>query len=144
MGAGVEVTVSMLQKQLGAAVAYLKPFIPMTNCHMTRFLSENLWQRSVSDGIQAEIRTPADVDEAITIYKQHLNPTANINADFDRFKNFRSFLLNTKQYYLDRYTDVWITPDDLNRKLNLGIGDKKKKSEGLMGGKKQYEVIFTV
>lgn len=144
MGAAAEVTIPLLQKHLNAAINHLKPFTPMLNGHMTRFLSENLWQRSVPDDIQTELRTEADVYEAINIYKQHLNPTTNTNATCERFKHFRTFLLNTKRYYLDRFTDVWITPDDLNRKLGLGIADKLQKCEGLMAPKKQYEVIISL
>lgn len=136
-----DVSIPLLKRHLNQAINYLNPFLPYLNAHMTKFFSDNLWQRNVPPNIQNEIRTDVDVHEAINIYRQHLNPDVNSTGDTDRLKNFRAFLRNTKQFYLDSYKDVWITSDDLNRELKLDIGDKAQTSKDLMPQKKRHEVV---
>ncbi|XP_037044557.1 methyltransferase-like protein 25 [Bradysia coprophila] len=135
-----DVTIPLLKRHLHQAITYLNPFLPYLNAHMTKFFSDNLWQRNVPLNIQSEIRTDADVYEAIKIYRHHLNPSVDSTADSDCFKNFRAFLRNTKPFYLDSYTDVWISPSELNRELKMAIGDEVHMSEGFMPQKKRHEV----
>lgn len=136
-----DVTIPLLRRHLNEAITYLNPFLPYLNAHMTKFFSDNLWQRNVPPNIQSEIRTNEDVHEAIGIYRQHLNPLSDsTTVDSKSFKNFRAFLRTTKKFYLDSYTDVWIPLTALRGELKLATGDRVLISEDFMPSKKQHEV----
>lgn len=136
-----EVTIPLLQKHLKATLDFLTPFLPMANSHMVTYLTDNLWKRNISLEIQQEIQSEADIRDAIDIFWNHLDANHNSAAidETDKFQYFRKFLSNSKQCYLDRLTDVWITPDELNQQLNK---DSKNvvTVRGFMSSKKNHEV----
>lgn len=141
MCAAAEVTIPLIQKHLKETLDFLTPFLPMANSHMVTYLTDNLWKKNISLEIQQEIQSEADVRDAIDIFWNHLDADDNsdVTDDNDKFKYFRKFLSNSKQYHLDKFTDIWITPDELNKQLN-------KESingvivRGFMSPKKNHEV----
>lgn len=134
-----EVTIPLLRHHLKATVDFLKPFLPVLDGHMTRFLSERLWQKHIPHEIQREIRTETDAREAIEIYRDHLSSQFDSSRSTDKYTHFRTHLWNTKQYYLDRFTDIWIEPNELSEKLK-SRSDTKRSHPGFMPDKKHHEV----
>ncbi|XP_067001301.2 probable methyltransferase-like protein 25 isoform X2 [Anabrus simplex] len=45
-----------IQTQLCSVIDYLKPWLPLVNCHMVNFISGNLWERHVPIKIQEEAK----------------------------------------------------------------------------------------
>lgn len=147
MSAITEVTVPLLRHHLKTTVDFLKPFLPFVEGHMTRFFTEDLWHKHIAPEIQREIHTESDVREALDIYRHHLTPDTDLLSTAkktNRLEHFRVHLTNTKHYYLDRFRDVWITPEELDR-IFAGASDAKQTNHrSFMSMKKHYEVSVKV
>lgn len=137
--AATEVTIPLLQKHLRATLDFLTPFLPMANGHMVTYLTECLWDKHVPADIRQEIQTESNVNEAMEVYWKHLAANAESMEEQKSYGQFRCFLSNAKQYYLDRFTDVWITPDELNQRLH-SKQFKNMSIKGFMNEKKNHEV----
>lgn len=132
--------IPQLQKHLQETLDFLTPYLPMANDHMVTYLTANLWEKHIPPEIREEIRTESDICKAIEMYWTHLEANECWTGNTD-FEHFRGFLLNAKHFYLDRFTDVWITPDELNRMLNCNNSENTL-IKGFMNEKKNYEVKY--
>lgn len=139
MGATREVTVQFLRNQIGKTVEQLMPILGMANAPMVTYFTHQLWKTYVPTEIQQEIQTTTDIKSAVDIYWQHLNEDFNHCESNSKFKHFRAFLSNAKQYHLDNMEDMWITPDQL-RKIFDNQRTNPLPIKGFMNTKKNHEV----
>lgn len=133
--------IPVLQKHLRDTLDFLTPFMPMANGHMVTYLTANLWEKYIPLEIREEIRSESDVRKALETYWTHLEAN-EIGSGNEDSMHFRGFLLNARQFYMDRFTDVWITPDELNQKLNCSNYNQNTMTKGFMNEKKYYEVTY--
>lgn len=139
MSGTIEITTQLLQNHIRNTLDKLCPLLNLANAPMVKFFNENLWKTHVPNEIQQEIQTTADINEAVEIYWKQLDIEENNIEVNDKFKHFRAFLNSTKQYHLDSFQDVWITPEKLNE-----IFDNQRNTplaiKGFMSTKKNHEV----
>lgn len=140
MGATIEVTAQLLQNHIRNTLEKLTPLLAMANAPMVTYFTEQLWKTHVPAGIQQEIQTKEDINDAVEIYWQHLNVDHDAeNVVNDKFKHFRAFLTNAKRFHLDNLDDVWVSPEKLKQ-----IFDTQRRQtlpiKGFMSVKKNHEV----
>lgn len=132
-----ELTIHILQKHVKSVLEYLTPLLPMVNFPMVKFFVGQAWHTNIPMEIRQEIKTQSDIEEATDIYWKHLN--ADHDHATEKFKSFRSFLINTRKHHLDSLIDVWTTPDELLKKFNNSSADAPP-IKGFMSIKKNHEV----
>lgn len=44
-----------IRQQLDKIVKYLTPLLPMANCHMVEFFTENHWERFIPEDVKKEV-----------------------------------------------------------------------------------------
>lgn len=139
MGATIEVTTQLLQNHIRNTLEKLTPLLAMANAPMVTYFTEQLWDTHIPAEIRQEIQTNDDINDAIDIYWQHLSTDNCSTVENDKFKHFRSFLAGSKQFHLDNFEDVWVSPEklkqifDTQRSRTLPI-------QGFMSVKKNHEV----
>lgn len=139
MGAIREVSIQLLQQNILKTLDRLVPLLSMANAPMVTYFTHQLWKTHIPIEIQQEIQTTSDIQSAVDIYWQHLNNDFNHLENNDKFKHFRSFLANTKQYHLDNLDDIWTTPDQLQQIFN-NQRTSPLPIKGFMNTKKNHEV----
>lgn len=139
MGATLEVTTLLLQNHIRNTLDKLTPLLAMANAPMVKYFTEQLWKTHIPEEIQREIQTKDDIRDALEIYWQHLDIDSNENPANDKFKNFRAFLANAKNFHLDNLDDVWVSPEKLKQIFD-GERNSSLSIKGFMSMKKNHEV----
>lgn len=136
MGATIEITTQLLQNRIQNTLEKLSSMLPMANAPMVKYFTDEFWKTYIPKEIQQEVQTKDDIKDALDIYWQHLDSAPHDN---DKFRHFRAFLLDCRKHHLDRFEDVWITPETLKH-----IFDTKRTNplpiKGFMSTKKNHEV----
>lgn len=47
--------IKLISKQIDNTLKFIKPFLPLTNCHMVEFITENCWETFIPTGIAEEV-----------------------------------------------------------------------------------------
>ncbi|XP_031637289.1 methyltransferase-like protein 25 [Contarinia nasturtii] len=119
----------------------LTTLLGMANAPMVSYFTEKLWKTHIPNEIQREIQTIDDINAAIDIYWKHLDRDDELVCK-DKFKHFRSFLTTSRQYHLDNFEDIWMTPDSIKQILETQHKNPLK-IHGFMSTKKDHEVHIT-
>lgn len=130
-------SIQVVEKHLEKICKFITPFLPMTNCHMVTYITDQLWKNYTPNSIQQEIKTKLDVENAINIYWNHLNDIQE-NHSID-YKELRLYLAETQANTVDKLNDVWISPEELKKKLDYGSKGASN-IKGCMSEKKNHEV----
>lgn len=131
-------SIEIVRNHLDQCLLFLTPFLPMTNCHMVTFITDNLYEKYVPPTIQNEMKSTLHIDQAMDIYWNHLNEKAE-ESKFASFKYFQNHLADLRRHTLNQIDNVWITPEE----LKVAIGCKTNNLQnikGYMSEKKNHEV----
>lgn len=107
------ITSNALQIHLEHIIRYVKPLLPLANCHMVNYLTDNLWDTYVPEEIRCAIDSSAKIDEAIRLFWRHRDR----NASSEYQQKFQNFLINYQQFTLDGLHSLWLSLDELNDQL---------------------------
>lgn len=133
-------TVQLLQNHIRNTLEKFSTLVGMANAPMLSFFTDQLWKTHIPKEIQREIQTINDIEAAIDIYWKHLDRDESNNVYNDKFTHFRAFLNNLRQYHLDSFDDLWVTPESIKEILNSQHTNPLK-IHGFMSCKKDHEVI---
>lgn len=134
-----KVSGDIVRNHLDKCLRFLTPYLPMANCHMVTFITDNLYERFVSHAIQSEMKSHSHFDEAMDIYWNHLRDEMEI-TQMNGFEHLHRHLADMREHSIDKLDSVWITPDVLKEAIGCKTNDLLNKIEGFMSPKKNHEV----
>lgn len=128
----------IVRNRLEKCLRFLRPFLPMTNCHMVTFITDKLYEKHVPSAIQREMKSLQHIDEAMDVYWNHLNEKAE-ETKIAGFENLQKYLADMRCHSLDKIDNVWITSDELKMAIGCKTNDLLT-IKGFMSEKKNHEV----
>lgn len=123
-----------IKLNLGKVIEYLKPFLPIANCHMVDYFTKNLLDTYLKPVLGEEI---LQVD-----FKDALNSILNFEIELEKQARFNSFISNCERFRLYNCKDVCVSLDNFKQTLHdFGATCKSSfKIDIFMNEKKAHEV----
>lgn len=135
--------------RLDEIIKYLKPLLPLANCHLVNFITSGMWEDHVPDTIKKEVSS-VKMEVFNSVFLQHAKgiPVAELKGELaESIPNFVNFLDNARNMYLRGTSAQGIVTSlsDLQKKLS-GWGyeyEENVRIEQFMTQKKVHEVEIT-
>lgn len=135
--------VKLVQCKLQGLIDYLKPFLPLVNCHMTGYITDNLWNTMVPANIRQEIQLHSNVNDAIDLFYELNGKCPSEIKSSEILTNLSDFLINSQKYTIDQM-DICLSVEELNERLAECKCSVKRNDplpiKEFMSAKKRYEV----
>ncbi|KAM3958801.1 LOW QUALITY PROTEIN: putative methyltransferase-like protein 25 [Aphomia sociella] len=132
----MEPTITKIRHQLDAITKYLTPLLPIANCHMVEFFTQNHWEKLVPDGLR---ETLTDWGLNMSVEKFWNITEDNNNSDTSELANW---INKARSHCISVNNDYCITSEHLQSHIKSWGGEIKPeiKVKEFMSGKKSYEV----
>lgn len=123
-------------KKLSEMVEYIKPLLPLANCHMVNFLTDKHFENSLPQDIKSEV-THMDIRHVNKIIYNYFGGKLVV----DTCPNLLNFLNKAKYNGICTYTN-YLSLEDLKKKVaSWKCGELNvMKLEQIMASKKSHEV----
>ena len=135
--------------KLEEIIKYLGPYLPLANCHMVNFITQQLWDKHVPDIIKKEVASVPGKDlNAVFFHFAKCNSGDELSDDsraaIECYPHFSKFLENSRNMSLKGIAQQNLVTkyDELERKL-IDLGWEVPESfsmEEFMTHKKMHEV----
>ncbi|XP_021923443.1 methyltransferase-like protein 25 [Zootermopsis nevadensis] len=111
--------------RLEEIIKYLKPLLPLANCHMVNFITNEMWEIYVPDGIKKEVSS-VELEVLNKVFMHHakgISVCEQKSELMERIPNFINYLDSAKDVLKEKWKDsIWVTIEVL--KLIIAIFDK--------------------
>lgn len=131
--------------RLEEIIKYLKPLLPLANCHMVNFITDGMWEIYVPDAIKKEVSSvKLEVINAIFLHYAKGISVDEIKGELESIPNFAKFLDSARNMCLRGISaqEIVVSLPDMQAKL-AAWGYEYRESlhlEEFMTVKKVHEV----
>ncbi|XP_041981322.1 methyltransferase-like protein 25 isoform X2 [Aricia agestis] len=133
----MDTKISRVIDQLDAITSYLKPFLPLVNCHMVEFITENHWETYLPKSLRDYLDS-CDLDVAVQQFWNVYSNPKSVTETTELIK----WVNKARSHCLSANNDYCLTVPQLEDRITSigGVLKPEIKVSQFMTSKKSYEV----
>lgn len=132
----MKTTIRSLCHNIDSIINYLAPYLPLVNCHMVEFLTNDHWNTYLPNNLK-EYLDQLDLNESL---EQFWNATNSYKGNEPT--ELRKWITEARKHYLEVNNDYCLSVEQLNERIKSWGGELQPeiKVKEFMNNKKSYEV----